>query len=102
MSTMAERIRKIKLGYIKEPKPRKRVQCPLPAVYRTIMEKEIGRKLYPGEVVHHADLNTRNNYPDNLLNFASNADHTKFHKMIREFSVLKDDEEKVKYIRNNI
>lgn len=34
----------------------------------------------PEEVVHHIDLNKRNNMWDNLMVFASKADHTRFHK----------------------
>lgn len=45
------------------------------AVHRLVMEKKLGRYLLPTEVVDHIDGNTRNNHPDNLRVFASNADH---------------------------
>lgn len=43
--------------------------------HRLVMEKECGRYLRPGEVVHHIDGNPANNSPSNLQLFASNADH---------------------------
>lgn len=45
------------------------------AVHRLVIEQKIGRYLLPTEVVDHIDGNTRNNHPDNLRVFASNADH---------------------------
>lgn len=45
-----------------------------------VAEKKLGRSLYPEEVVHHIDHNRGNNDPDNLMVFASSADHTAFHK----------------------
>ena len=44
-----------------------------------IAEKMLGRKL-DKEVVHHIDKNKSNNAPSNLMIFASNADHSAFHK----------------------
>ena len=45
------------------------------AVHRLVMEKKLGRYLLPTEVVDHIDRNTRNNHPDNLRVFQSNAEH---------------------------
>lgn len=44
------------------------------------MEKKLGRKLKPCEVVHHIDEDKHNYAKDNLMCFASVADHTAFHK----------------------
>lgn len=48
--------------------------------HRIVAEQILGRPLKPGEVVHHIDRNKRNNNPDNLMVFASQADHAKWHK----------------------
>ena len=45
------------------------------AVHRLIVEEKIGRYLLPTEVVDHIDGDTRNNDPDNLRVFQSNAKH---------------------------
>lgn len=51
------------------------------AVYEhmIIAEGKLGRRLLPEEVVHHRDFNKLNNEPDNLMIFASNSDHVRFH-----------------------
>lgn len=43
--------------------------------HRLVMEEKIGRRLQPGEVVHHIDGVRSNNHPDNLELFSSNAAH---------------------------
>ena len=48
-------------------------------VHMIVAEEKIGRYLLPEEVVHHKDLNKLNNDPDNLMIFASNSDHSRFH-----------------------
>lgn len=48
--------------------------------HRIIAARNLGRKLLPGEVVHHIDGNKRNNNPKNLMVFSSQADHAKWHK----------------------
>ena len=43
--------------------------------HRVVMHKKLGRRLEVGEVVDHIDGDVRNNHPDNLRVFASNALH---------------------------
>lgn len=43
--------------------------------HRLVMEVKLGRYLLRTEVVHHVDGDPRNNHPDNLAVFASNAVH---------------------------
>lgn len=50
--------------------------------HRLVMEKMIGRKLKPEEVVHHINCNRRDNRPENLMLFKSNAEHIKHHRKI--------------------
>ena len=50
------------------------------AEHIVVAEKKIGRLLYPKEVVHHVDHDKSNNDPDNLMVFASQADHAMFHR----------------------
>lgn len=45
------------------------------AVHRLVAEEKIGRYLLPTEVVDHIDGDIRNNHPDNLRVFQSNAEH---------------------------
>jgi len=48
--------------------------------HRAIMENIIGRPLKKEEVVHHVDGNLRNNDPNNLMLFTSQAEHFKWHR----------------------
>lgn len=48
--------------------------------HRVVMERKIGRPLKAGEVVHHINGNKQDNRPENLMLFANNAEHTKWHK----------------------
>lgn len=54
------------------------------AEHRLVMEQKIGRYLEPGEVVHHIDEDRLNNHPDNLMLFASHADHMRHHILERK------------------
>ena len=52
--------------------------------HRIIAERKLGRKLQQGEVVHHIDGNKRNNRPENLQVFSSQAEHAKWHAAQKE------------------
>ena len=47
--------------------------------HRMVAERMLGRKLKPGEVVHHIDGNKRNNAPENLMVFSGQSEHAKWH-----------------------
>lgn len=47
--------------------------------HRIVAEQMLGRPLKEGEVVHHIDGNKQNNSPENLMVFASQSDHAKWH-----------------------
>ena len=49
------------------------------AAHRVIMEAKLGRKLRPGEVVHHKDENRLNYSEDNLELLSSQNEHAKLH-----------------------
>lgn len=53
------------------------------AAHRVMAEQMLGRALLPGEVVHHIDGNKQNNDPENLYVFASQAEHAKWHMLMR-------------------
>jgi HNH endonuclease len=47
--------------------------------HRVVMEKVLGRKLEKHEIVHHKDEDKRNNNPENLQLYSSNAEHLRDH-----------------------
>ena len=50
------------------------------SVHRAVAAKKLGRKLKPGEVVHHKDRNKTNNKPGNLWVFKNQEEHDRVHK----------------------
>ena len=62
-------------------------------VHRHVMEQKLGRKLEPGEEVHHKDENKRNNDPGNL-ELTNKSDHVSHHWKTRTHLV--NDEVKLK------
>ena len=48
--------------------------------HRTVAEQILGRPLRKGEVVHHINRNKKDNRPENLMIFASQAEHARWHK----------------------
>lgn len=53
--------------------------------HRVVAEEILGRKLRPGETVHHMDGNKRNNKPENIRIFRSQSEHAKFHSEMNWF-----------------
>ena len=51
--------------------------------HRAVAEQILGRKLLPGEVVHHIDGNKKNNAPENIQVFPSQAEHARWHMLQR-------------------
>ena len=52
--------------------------------HRAAAEAILGRELRPGEVVHHIDGDKRNNSPENLWIFPSQAEHARWHMELRK------------------
>ncbi|HCI73681.1 MAG TPA: HNH endonuclease [Lachnospiraceae bacterium] len=53
--------------------------------HRIVAEQILGRKLKPGEIVHHIDGNKRNNSRENIRVFASQSEHAKLHAKENRF-----------------
>lgn len=51
--------------------------------HRVAAEEKLGRELLPGEIIHHIDGNLKNNSLDNLHVFPSQAEHARYHMLIR-------------------
>lgn len=51
--------------------------------HRYVMEQYLGRKLHPGEVVHHIDGDKRNNDINNLMLFPNHKEHYRHHLMLK-------------------
>ena len=47
--------------------------------HRLVVEKSIGRKLFPKEVIHHKDANKQNNRIENLELYNNGGEHIKYH-----------------------
>jgi len=67
--------------------------------HRDIMEKYLGRKLLPTEIVHHIDENPLNNQIENLK-IVSNHEHGLIHnppKNYKKCNLILSNEEKINY-----
>lgn len=51
--------------------------------YVIVAELKLGRPLTPEEVVHHDDEDPGNDHPDNLVVFATQAEHVAYHNRKR-------------------
>jgi hypothetical protein len=68
--------------------------------HRIVMEKKVGRRLKPSEVVHHIDEVTLNNEPENLWLFHCDGCHNGFHKGRRQLAYVYEDLHTEQYARH--
>lgn len=52
--------------------------------HRLVAERKLGRRLIPGELVHHIDDDKKNNHPENLVVVGGNAGHYVHHRKRKE------------------
>lgn len=65
------------IGYIKENGMSRRIMA-----HRDVMERQLGRSLRSDEIVHHIDLNVRNNEIDNLHLCDGVSGHMSVHRSL--------------------
>ena len=53
--------------------------------HRVVAEQMLGRPLRKKEIVHHRDGNKRNNSPENIVVFASQSEHARYHMELKLF-----------------
>ena len=68
-----------------------------------VAEQKLGRPLTDEETVHHKDRNRSNNSPDNLIVFATKADHSRYHlggtlELVGDHYISKPTEEMAKKV----
>lgn len=52
-----------------------------------VMEEKLGRFLKHGETVHHINFDPLDDHPDNLYLFATRADHSVFHGLVKRLGI---------------
>ena len=56
--------------------------------HRLVIEKHLGRYLLNSEVVHHINMDVKDNMIENLLLFSSSGEHTRYHHEINRLKSL--------------